>query len=591
MQAVTMAARPVAWLTLSEWHQEPGRLLDDLAAALEVVVPGRRTSSRRPRSGQSEIVRAATELATASRRGGGGVLVLDDCHLLARAPEATAVLGAFARSRDQRLMMILVGREAVALPGVGVEAHHPEAYVGCDLLNADLEEATSILRASGSSADADEALHATGGWVAGLVFEAWRGPGVAAAGLDPLEVYFSAEFRPRVGAAYEALTDSSVFDEIDARRLSSLGYDDAPAILRRLRAIGVPATWSDGGTSMRLHPRVRELLREELGRMGSDRVERVQIAAARVFEREGELERAVDLYASVGAVGHAGPLLDEVIVAIVERGDVALAERLIDQIHHDLDADLGPAVILARLMIQSARQATGPVLQRLADLLSRDHDRLRVLIRAEPRISPFACVALSGLMRYEEAARLPEVTPPGRSADTARLILSCTVNDDPDAPLPPLLGDALDPLIARALWFKGRLLELRAGMDERLALAAGIPGFVVTPDPESLASGSLGARLTQFLDAVERHDLEAAEQATEAIAARPSPLWAAFCDAELAVRIARDPERATRAVARLRELPVSEVAAFRELVQVWEGGARLLAGDDAEAAETLRDAV
>jgi DNA-binding SARP family transcriptional activator len=590
-QAVASVPGPVAWLTVSEWHREPGRLLDDLGGALAAAMPRLRRAGRRSRSGQSEIVHAAVELASSAARAGGGTLVVDDCHLLADAPDAVAVLGAFARSRDQRLRVALVGREPASLTGIGVEAHHPNAYVGVELLDADLTEATAILRASGSSVDPAEALEATGGWVAGLVFEAWRRPGRDTSDHDPLEIYFSAEFRPRAGAAlYEALVDSSVFDDVDALRLTSLGYESASAILSRLRLIGLPATWSDRNASMRLHPRVRELLREELLRAGADRVKAVQMAAAQQLELEGQIERAVDLYATAGAMEKAAPLLDLVIVDIVERGDVALAERLLDEVHPELDDDAGPAPILALLMIRSAQQTSGLRLQRVADHLSHDHDRLRALILAEPRISPFACVAFSGLTRYDEAERLPELTPPGRSADTTRLILSCTVKDDPDAPVPPLLGDALDPLIARALWFKGRLLELRAGMDEHLALAAGIPGFVIAPDPESLDSGSLGARLTQFLDAIERHDLGAAEKATAAVAERPSPLWAALCDAELAVRIARDPERASRAVTRLRELPVSAIPAFRELSQVWEGGALLLGGKDAAAAGALREA-
>ncbi len=465
---------------------------------------------------------------------------------------------------------------------MGVEAHHPEAYVGEDVLQADLAEATTILAPAASTTDPLSALAATGGWVAGLVFESWQADG--AVGVDPLGAYFATEFRPMIGESlFTVLVETSVFETVTVRRLALLGHVDPLATLSALRRLAVPAILSSDGASMWVHPRVRELLRTELERWPVEQVQALKVAAAAVLEREGEVERAVELLVASGAIDEARLLLPRVIVAIAERGDVHVAERLLEACEPTLGPDADPAIHLAALMVSSARQNAAEANRRVLDGGRWDDPEwLRALLGAEPRIAPFGCIALTAVMRLQDAMRLLDLTPPGRSRDTVRLVLSSVpTNDDPDAAPPPLLGDALDPIIARGLWFRGRLLELHDGMDERLAGTAGVPDFVRMRGPKLIEVGGLGALLADFTHAVEHRDLEETRRAIAALSTRPSPLWEVMCRAEAAVRVARDPSRVARALARFHEFPVARLHFYREVMQVWEGGGLLLAERDA----------
>jgi DNA-binding SARP family transcriptional activator len=572
---------PVAWLTLSDWHREPGRLLDDLLEALGAGLPGIRETLRgaRPRSG--EVVAVARELGAAINHLDGVVLVLDDCHVVADAAESRAVIGALVGVGRPGLRIALLGRTPLALQGVGVEVLHPEAYVGHELLDADVDEAREILHAHGSTADPAEAIAATGGWVAGLVFESWRMRSEARDDVDPLALYFEAEMRPQLDATtFELLVKTSPFETVTAPRAAALGYDGALDLFRSLRRGAVPATWSDDGAIMRLHPRIRQILADELRSWPRERVAGVLEVAGGVYEREGLEERAVDLYLQAGATEALRRLLPGVIVRIVERGDLELADRLLGG---GWEAAVEPRIVLARLMLDAARQTTGGGIV-LLDHVGRE--LLSSLVEAEPRIAPYACAFLAAQMRIDDAVRVLEATPRGRPHAVARLFLSA-VRDDPDAPIPAFVGDGLDTIVARALWSRGRLLELH---DERLARTAGLPEPVrsLSSTPEA---GGLGVLLGRVVAAVDARDLGAAREAIAAIAERPALPWAMLAEAEVGVRVARDPALASSAVERLRAMRAWGVSFFRELGQVWEGGGLLLASHDESAARVLREAV
>ncbi len=128
-------------------------------------------------------------------------------------------------------------------------------------------------------------------------------------------------------------------------------------------------------------------------------------------------------------------------------------------------------------------------------------------------------------------------------------------------------------------------------MDEHLAGTAGVPDFVRMRGPKLIEVGGLGALLADFTHAVEHRDLEETRRAIAALSTRPSPLWEVMCRAEAAVRVARDPSRVARALARFHEFPVARLHFYREVMQVWEGGGLLLAERDAAAAPVLRGAV
>lgn len=584
-QATEGLGRSLAWLTLEEWHRSPGKLLDDLVLALEPVAPGLQGEVRRARAEGAEASEVAALIGSFLRRQ-HALLVVDDCHLLKDSPDAVAVLAALARRGPPGLHVVLVGRTALPLVGVGVESHDPDATVGDELLRASADEASEILAALGSSVDVAEALEATNGWVAGLVFETWRTGDLGPLSEDPLRAYLEREVRPRLAEdVAELLVASSVFDEVDASRAEALGVEDPRAWILALREAGVPAFFAADGSAVRLHVRIRELLRDELLTGPAERRRAVLRAAAGALEREGELERALDLYLETDDEAAAGRLLPEVILDVVERQDVELAERYLAAVRLDPE----PArVVLARFVLASIR-ASISALEAVLEPLVAD-GRLPELIAEEPAIGVIACNALAS-NRQEMATDVLAMIPAGRAADVARLILS-VAQDDPLAPIPPFAGDVLDVVIARALYSRGLLRELRAGQTAWAESA----GTHTLAGLDSSGSGPTSVPLfiqvlSRFTQAVASRDVRAASACVAELEQRGSSIWSPLARAELAIRLERDSRLARAAI---RELPTRGMARavfFRELAATWEAAAHLLADEPEAAAEVLREAV
>jgi DNA-binding SARP family transcriptional activator len=170
------------------------------------------------------------------------------------------------------------------------------------------------------------------------------------------------------------------------------------------------------------------------------------------------------------------------------------------------------------------------------------------------------------------------------------MILSA-FRDDPAAPVPAFTGDFVDAPLARALFSRGLLAELRHGRST-WALMTGVPAIGgVGGLPEA------GFQLPRFVglyrsfgESIQVRDYETARACRDELAALPTP-WGALAEAELAIRLERDGRRASQAIERLRTLGPGRVVVFRELAATWEAAAHLLADEPQAAAEVLREAV
>lgn len=583
-QALETVDRPVAWLPLDEWHCSPGRLLDDLVAALEPCIPVLGRKIRHARASGADAVELAA-IAGSIAHLGRLILVVDDCHVLRRSSEATAVIAALIRRSAPGLRVLLVGRTDLPLAGLGVAALDPGARLADDVLRANSEEADAILRQHGSAAEVGEALAATNGWVAGLVFESWRSRDPKSPGADALGEYLAREVRPRLAPdTAEHLVASSVFDEIDLRRAKAVGVEDVRSWLSALREAGVPAVWAPDGSAMRLHPRIREHLRMELRNGPPERLRAVATAAADVLEREGDLERAVELLLQAEVTtDDLQRLLPEAILAVVGRRDVTQAERYLAEVRLDPEP---AAVVLARLTIASIRASSVDGCN-VIDRVDRAGHLAR-LIADEPAIGAFASHFLAGSLRIAEAEDVLAVMPVGRAADVARLVLSLA-RDDPECPIPSFAGDALDSSIARLLYCRGRLVELRARRTEWVestgAVEVSAPGTSLS---RSFAAEGFPRVMARFSHALDLRDVATAR----ACVGELGGVWALLSEAELAIRLERDPARAHAALERLRAgKGWTSVPFYRELADTWDGAAHLLADEPEAAVEVLREAL
>jgi DNA-binding SARP family transcriptional activator len=581
-QAVGALDRSVVWLTLEEWHRSLGRLVDEAVDVLEQIAPGLRNEIARARADAADNPQLAAVIGSLLHRH-HALLVIDDCHVLQSSTEASALLPPLVRRGAPGLHIVLIGRVPVSVRGLGVEALDPDATVGDDLLRATHLEAAEVMRAHSSRGDVDDALQATGGWIAGLVFESWSSSERIASSADPLATYLKREVRPRLDVDVdELLVASSVFTSVDIPRARALGVADPGSWLASLREAGVPATWSADGLEMRLHPRIREVLRAELAASSVERRRATELAAAEAYEQEGRLEDALVLYLDLGEAERADVLVPAVLPGIVERQDVELAERLLESTRLDPEP---PSVVLARLMLASLKASFSEMLAVVNSLW--ESGRLTALIAEEPAIGAFVTNVMPA-RSLDEALEVLDAIPPGRASDVARLMLSVT-RDDPDAPFPPFTGDALDAVLARALYCRGHLRELRventywAESTGVQLLSGGTTSAAQTSPPRFMRV------LTTFNGAVASRDLEAASACTKELRAIGG-VHSLLADAELAVRLEREPERARDAIEQLRASDLAALPFYREQADTWDGGARLLADDDEGAAEVLREA-
>jgi DNA-binding SARP family transcriptional activator len=585
-QAVETLERNSVWVSLEEWHRSPGRLVDELLAVVEEAVPGVSRDAARARArgaDSSEVARVVGRAADVR----SVVVVVDDCHIVHGARDSIAVLSGLAKA-GRSLTLVLVGRTVLDVPGLGVGSLDPGAVVGDELLRATEEEASAILRLRSDHLDVGTALERTGGWVAGLLFESWRAGDGEVPETDRLARYLELEVLPRLDPhSVRALVTGSLLGSIEARWAEPLGIADGRSWLEELRQAGVPAAWAPDGSAMRPHPRVREALLDTL-RAGPRRQRRAaEATAARILEQEGRRERALELYLAAGEVADIQRLLPEVIVGVVHRGDIERTESYLAA----AELDPEPAkVVLARVILSSLHASA----RMLCDTIDRidPGGRLAEIIAEEPMIGSFAVHALVAEGRLAEASAVHSGMPPGRPADIARLALSLA-RDDASAPIPVFTGDPLDASLARLLYSRGRLGELTAGTSDWALLTAtqgmSAPG---TGERARISASEFGSALARFAHAVEMRDLGTAEAVVAELRETGGRgIWQSICEAELAVRLTRDPARARAAVGRLRGDAPMDIAFYREVADTWAGAALLLGGAPDSAAETLREAI
>ena len=121
-----------------------------------------------------------------------------------------------------------------------------------------VEEAAAVLTLLGRpAADPAAVVQATGGWMTGVLFEAWRFGGQATADGqdDPLYDYMSAHIlRDLPAADSDFLIATSMLGEVTAARAGALGVPDAGTRLASLRNAHIPVTWKDNWAHPALPP-------------------------------------------------------------------------------------------------------------------------------------------------------------------------------------------------------------------------------------------------------------------------------------------------------------------------------------------------
>src|SRR3984893_6435308 len=140
--------RPVAWLSVDATDAAPGRLVTYLEEALAQQLPSVRgiaTGALAAGIPHAEAAGLLVDVAADAQV----VFVLDDLERLHGSPPAWDVISSVVRYGPPSMRLILISRRPL----------------GASVLSPALGRA---------GADAPAAVEATGGWVIGVVFDAWR---------------------------------------------------------------------------------------------------------------------------------------------------------------------------------------------------------------------------------------------------------------------------------------------------------------------------------------------------------------------------------------------------------------------------------
>ena len=608
--------RPVAWLTVGPTEIPPGRLITYLEAALAEVLPdlhGRATGAL-----QAGLPHAEAAGLLADAIGDRPVLlVIDELERFPPgADDAWDILEALSRYLPEPARMVLLSRRDLpieawrqAVPGrVAAMGEHDLAFTSD-------EAAAALARIGSAEVDAEEAVRATGGWVTGVLFEAWRSTDhVMGAGgeADPLHGYLASHVLAQLDPAdRDFLVRTSLISGITAARAEALGIPDAAERMASLRGAHLPASWE--GKTLRCHPRFRQYLREALDQRGAAETRALRLAHGRLLAAEGHDEEATEELLAMGAIESARGSAERAIMSVVARGDLDVAQRWLDALGFATAVPSTP-LTTAALMLAIARDDYRDA-ARIADELDAAGAR-----DAIARRSPTAAVLMSWtyvhLARLEDAQAVLDVARPDLGVEAAHIALGLASGDVAQT-VPSALdltGGPLDAMVLRIAYAVGRVdVAVEPGADRwqdlilapwriasfrmtgqtqqavelyESAIAAGLGSVALHAyiGPEALIDAGRHAEARQAIDAGRRQ--------VNASGSLGFQTYNAIVDAKLRLRVERDVDGARqqldRAEARIGDhaFPV-----YRELIDTWHGLALLLAGDDAGAATRLRRAV
>lgn len=608
--------RPLAWLDLDATDVATGRLLVYLEAALAVHVPEVAGVAAAALAAQLPHAEVAGLLAEAV--GDRPLLmVLDDAERLAGDPEALEVLAAFARYMPPSVRMIIASR--AELPFRSSIGESPwVAAVGEEDLALTVEEATDALAAAGRpDIDPVDAIVETGGWMTGVLFEAWRAPDhiIGLGGeADPLHGYLATEILGQLSEAdADFLVRASVLPEVNAAQAQALGLADARERMHSLTRRRLPVSWLRSGSVMRCHPRFREFLLKQLARRPESEQKQLHRAHAQLLFSQHHDEEAVQEYLGAGLLSEALTVIHPVLERVIERTDFGLAEEWLEILAPVRRVD-DVSLASAELMLAVVREnfAAGVA---LADRLEGVGQRL-ALAASSGRAAGFMVWCYLHAGRVDDIEQVLAVAPQGPDVDAARYAMA-VIHDEAalDRPaLGTLSGGPMDALVLRTHFDLGRLTLLTSAPRSPWAAKAAeswlVSGLLTTGHTERafelyhrLVDSSdqsvwlpalLGPRLmAEVGDSTEAWRL--LHEGRRRIQATGSPMFETYSlliEAEFELRLHADPAAARAVLGRLDDHPVcSRYAFLREQRDMLAGLTELVSGHADEAAEYLRRAV
>ncbi len=617
-QALPGLGREVAWLTLDDTDAAAGRLVTYLEAALAAAVPATRGVASAALAARLPHAEAAGLLAEAAGET-PVVLVIDEVERIAHAPEALAVIGSLVRYAPPALRIVMISRIEVDVALDSAAALGGAVTVSeADLAFRTHEAAQALAHAGRPDMDPSHAVEVTGGWVAGVLFEAWRSTQhVAGMGgeADALHGYLSSQILDQLTTEdREFLIATSVLDDVTATRAVALGESDAAARLASLRTRHLPVAWRQEGHALRCHARLREYLLQRLERRGIEELRRIRAAHAELLCAEGHEEEAVEEFLRAGLPERALNAAQAVIQQVIDRLDYAVAERWLAAFTGLPGAD-SSRLAVAEMMLALGREDYARC-GRVADRLHMASERQR-LARESPSAAGMMAWSYWHLGRWRDAQEVSSAAAPD-SAESEAVRFTLNLVDhalvDERAINPRLSGSPLDALVMRVMYAHGRLRTLADAHASGWTAAVTEPWRIgllrATGHPEEALELYERTRVADWAH-VWLHamvgpeiliDLGRADAAREAVMRGRGLTHASgslvfvmlneLIEAKMEIRLNRDPHAALAVLARLQDRhAATEYRFIGEAADVWTGLSLLALGEDKRALAHLERAV
>ena len=362
--------RPVAWVALDRFDDDPMALLTLLASAYARVSPGNSDLVADMRGlGLSVLGRTAPRLASAFRTSPVPfMLMLDDLHEL-RSPACQDVLGIVIAGIPRGSQFVAASRfEQPHLPRLRVSDDALE--LSADDLALDAAGAEQIFAASHVSLTRERALtvtRRTEGWPAGLHIAALiahdgNGEGLTVSGDDRYVAdYLYRELLvhlPENLARF--LRCTAVLDQLCAPLCDALlGESGAQERLRRLESSNMFLIPLDRRREWyRYHALFREFLLAELRRVEPDVVMKLHLRAADWYEAHGSPAMAVEHLLNTTERSRCVELVTALVLPTYQAGQMSTVQRWLSALGTSAIEDYPPLAVLAGYMAVFTGQST-----------------------------------------------------------------------------------------------------------------------------------------------------------------------------------------------------------------------------------------
>lgn len=457
VQAQLFAARSgmdVCWLTADRGDRSPSTLVFDLTKALNTVAPdGLGTVLRAIRANRSVEEAAALLAGTITTRA--LLLVIDDCHEIAKSADSLVLLDSFVEYLPRGVRLLLVSRCDLPWPLLRRRLNGNLGRLSAEDLNLTYEETIEYLRESGSDPDAAEQVYqATGGWIAGAAFAARYGVAGNSRLRDLSEYMASQVFDPLPPDEQAFLTQTSVLDVVTLEEAIVLCGFEARRTWADLLTRNLPAT-TVAENRLTYHSLFRDFLRQRLLAAGPERYNELLCKHAEYLARNGRYDEATERWISVSQWDRAAETMSLAIGEKYTRADWTTVMRWIEVLG---ESRIYPYPLLVGGWIRAVA-ATRPW-QEAANLIRRlaSEGSLSEALKADRGLVATAAWVMQAYPA--EALQLLDEFEGDHRADAVRYLIDTTIGTEPAVPPYGESWNEAERALTWGLLLQGRCADL-----------------------------------------------------------------------------------------------------------------------------------